>query len=291
MNFYDIAELQRKRREAYDDGEYNMSDWEGFYCTQCGNRQLNAICDLNGGDITKCNCDECDGIMETSGEETDWTEVRDKIPSEYLTGEAMRTDLTECPKCGSDIKDESQAVQISFQDDIVELHKRCGEAVWKNEIENPFWYDTFTPEHYESAADYLRSLDCVGCVITNNGSLYSIGEMYIHTNFCTTEVVKDVIDDFDGRVVYAGVTSPEEEGSLDCVQEHGLCFEILIDFCTDTAERRPPESLDRYTDNTGGGVRSQDYFMLNREKKQIFDANFDNVSNRSPEVVPDKYKN
>lgn len=290
MDIFDTLDLQMKRKAAYEDGNYELSSWEGFTCTECDNRQLSARADLECEDeLLRSVCDECDGKMETPEEDTDWDAVREKIPTEYLEGDAMETDLPECPKCGSDIKEEGETAEITFRDQTVELHKRCGEALWEGEVENPHWYDTFTPDHYEKAADYLRSLECVGCVITNNGNSYPFGEMYIHTNFCTTTVVQDVIDDFNGRIISAKVVEEDDDDQFACVGEHGTCFEILIDFCTDGSGRMPPESLDRYSRDEGPSW-SQDHFLLDYDNTPFFDADFSKVRDRGPEKVPDKHR-
>lgn len=291
MDVFDRLDLQIKRKAAYEDGEYELSDWEGFTCTECDNRQLSARADMenDGNELLKSVCEQCNSRMETSSAETDWDLVREKIPEGYLSGEKMETDLPECPKCGSDIQENGQTTELTFEDKTVELHQRCGDAIWEKDIENPRWYDTFTPEHYEKAADYLRSLECVGCVITNNGSSYAFGEMFIHTNFCNTSVVQDVIDDFNGRIVSAKVAHEGDEDQFGCVRKHGTCFEILIDFCTDSSGRIPPESLDRYSRSEGPSW-SQDHYLLDYDNEPFFNADFTLVRDRGPEKVPDKHR-
>ena len=293
MDIFDRLDLQMKRRAAYEDDEYELDDWEGFTCNECGNRQLSAEADLEpdeDDELLDSICSECGGSMETTGEDTLWDKVREKIPEGYLSGEAMETDLPECPACKEDIQESDNTVSWALNEENANIHERCAEAIWKSNIENPHWYDSFTPEHYEKAADYLRSLECVGEVITNNGTSYGFGEMYIHTNYCTTGVVQDVVDDFNGRIVSAGVTREDYDHQFDCVSEHGTCFEILIDFCGDNHTYNPPEALDRYSRDEGP-MWSQDHFIVDYDNyEEFFDADFSVIPERGAEEVPEKHK-
>jgi hypothetical protein len=297
MDTFSRIDLQIKRLEAYRDGEYELDDWEGFRCTECGNHQLLAEVDFETphvsseeDDFFETNCRRCGCSTETSDVDADWDRVEQKIPEEYMSGEAMETDYPECPACKKDIKENDSVFSFELDDKRADIHEKCAETIWKSEIENPHWYDSFTPEHYEKAADYLRSLDCIGEVITSGGKAYSFGEMYIHTNYCTTSVVQDVIDDFSGRIVSARVVRAEDENQFDCVREHGSCFEILIDFCGDGYIRNPPESLDRYSKDEGP-IWSQDHFIVNHDEyEELFDADFSVVPNRGPEEVPKEHR-
>jgi hypothetical protein len=290
MDIFDRIDLQIKRRAAYEDGVYELDDWEGFECVDCGNRQLFAQADLDSStDILNTVCKKCGGSTETSGEKTDWEKVRQKIPKEYISGEALETDNPECPSCGSDIKKDDSTVTWSLKDRKESLHQRCAEAIWENNIENSVWFDTFTPQHYEKVADFLRSFDSVGEVITNKGNLYAFGELYVHTNYCTTSIVKDVIDAFNGRIVYAGIAREDYDGGFSCVKKHGTCFEILIDFCTSDSTNLPPEYLDKYSGEDS--MKTEDYFIKNSDKHDpVFDADFSEVPNRGSEQVPDKHR-
>jgi DNA-directed RNA polymerase subunit RPC12/RpoP len=289
MDIFDRIDLQIKRRAAYQDGLYDLDDWEGFECINCGNRQLSAEADLEDStENLNTICENCGSRTETSEEETDWDKVREKIPTEYISGEALETDNIECPSCKRDIKDEDNTVIWSLGNRKETLHQRCAEAIWENSIENPVWFDTFTPQHYEKVAEFLLSFDSIGEVITNNGNLYSMGEMYIHTNYCTTSIVKDVIDAFNGRIVYAGVAREDSDRGFSCVQEHGTCFEILIDFCTSESTNLPPEYLDKY-DKDEESLKSEDYFVM-KSDEPLFDADFDVIKRNNTVTVPDKYR-
>lgn len=292
MDFYDRLHLQQARHAAYKDGVYELDEWEGFTCTECGDRLLTATVNLEDG--LESFCRSCGGAVETSGEDTDWDAVEEKLPEEYLTGEAMETGLPTCPACRSDIKEDAVTVTWTVGEKKATVHKRCAEGIWEQKIENPRWYDTFTPEHYEAAADYLRSFDSVGCVITHGGTAYMGGEMYVHTNYCTTSLVRDVLDAFNGRVVAAGIAREDDEHEFDCTtEEHGTCFEILIDFCKAGAGRMPPEYLNKFKaapreDGSSHRV-SQDYFIT-KHNEPVFDADFSATDEKPSERVPKKYR-
>lgn len=112
--------------------------------------------------------------METSDKEMDWDRIEEKIPDEHLTGEATETDLPVCPHCDSDIQEDDETITWELEDESAVIHRRYAESIWRSDIENPFWFDTFTAENYEATADYLRSLECVGEVLTNNGRMYGV---------------------------------------------------------------------------------------------------------------------
>lgn len=290
MDIFDRVKLQTSRLSAYKNGDYELDEWEGFTCPNCGNRELTAGLSDESDDIMDSVCSKCGATTETSDKETNWDSVEEKIPEEYLTGEAMETDFPECPRCERDIKESDDTHTLNFQNKQATLHKSCMESIWENNIENPMWYDSFTPKHYEKAADYLRSLDCVGEVITNGGKMYGFGEMFIHTNYATTEVVSDVIDNFNGRIVSAKIASDEEDGGFDCVSEHGECFEILIDFCTDNGSILPPEYLDEFS-RDNGPMWSQDYFITDSDAYETrFEADFEVTRDMPPEKVPEKLR-
>lgn len=288
MDIFDSLKLQTARLSAYRDGIYELDEWEGFTCTECGNQELTASAS-DGDDLLETVCSKCGSETVTSDSETDWSKVEEKLPEEYLSGEAMETDFPECPHCGHDMKESSNTQTLSFGDRSVKVHKSCADSVWESEIESPMWSDSFTPEHYEAAADYLRTFDSIGEVITNDGKMYGFGEMYIHTNYCTTRVVDDVIDAFGGRIVCASVARENDENQFSCVSQHGTCFEILIDFCSDTPTDMPPEYLGRYSHD--GPMWTADHFIMDSDICQpVFDADFSMTPSKKPETVPEKLR-
>lgn len=289
-DMFESLGLRIARKAAYDDGVYELDDEiDGFFeCDECGNRQISAAATFDDDGMTN-ECDECGENIETNDTSTDWAAVREKLPEEYVTGEAMETDLPECPACKQDMPEDG-GTTVTIGDRSADIHERCAEGIWDNSIENPYWYDTLEPEHYEKAVDYLRQFDTVGCVVTHDGHGYALGEFYIHTNYCTTEIVDD-LDIIGARVVSAGVVRGDDEHQHDCTNVHGDCFEILVDFCTKDP-RYPVEELDQYFEgrlDEGGPPHSADYFIKEYDTK-VFDADFSVIDYTGPCTVPEKHR-
>lgn len=272
MDAFERTKLKMARRSAYSDGEYELDEWEGYTCTECGNRQLSAMAEV-GEDLDALlvsYCDECDGELETSDEQTDWERVEEKIADKYITGEAMENDLPECSHCRRDIHDNADATDVDLgAGREYTLHERCAEKIVFNELENPHWYDTFTDAHYWTAALFLQEFETVGHVIAND-YLRQLGEIYVHTNYCTSSIVGDLRDHYSARLVHTGIAHEGDEHQHDCTSEHGTCFEILIDFASEDSWRAPPEELHRlfYEED----IYSQDYFV--NQQEPAFDADF-----------------
>jgi hypothetical protein len=79
--------LQKARKDAYDQGEYELDEWEGFTCTECGWRGLNAPMndeplesDTHPDDFSLTMCPTCETPgPETSDEHTRWHLVVRKL--------------------------------------------------------------------------------------------------------------------------------------------------------------------------------------------------------------------
>lgn len=77
--------LQMARGDAYRDGAYELDDWEGFHCTECGWRGLSApMADDWGtdddGDLLVTQCPECgEPSPSISDERTNWFTVLEKL--------------------------------------------------------------------------------------------------------------------------------------------------------------------------------------------------------------------
>lgn len=280
MNPLERARIQSIRLSAYHDGEYELDEWEGFTCDECGWRGLTAEGVFDDDEIpddfdgilpSRCGgCGEV-GRLSISGVETQWDKVIDKLPEEYLSGEAMKEDLPECEHCRSYIRDDDDEVLVTLGDNIAVTHDHCADAIYEEKIENPRWYDTFTDDHYWTAAAFLQSFDSVGHVVTSD-FLKDMGEMYIHTNYANTGIAGDVVDHYNGRIYSAGVVHEDDEHEHSCVNKHGTCFEILIDFAGTGGWRPPAEELVRMF--VEGDIKTQDYFT--KEEDKIFDADFSN---------------
>lgn len=280
-------DLQIMRSHAYRDDSYELDDWEGFTCIDCGHRSLWATGDFNedaGEDESyfQSICGECGGEMETASEDTDWNSVRDKIPDEYFNRTAERYNRPKCPSCKQNLQDSQDTETIRMLGEEVEVHERCAETIWHENIEAPYWYDYFTPEHYEAAVDFLRSLDTVGCVITHDGYGYNMGELYVHSNYLNVSAIREVIDMFGGEVYSVHVVHDDDEEEFDCVSEHGACVEYNIDFAMGSRCYEQPERLQEIWDKFSFGP--DDYID---DADKIFDADFSDMD-RGPAEVPDE---
>jgi hypothetical protein len=79
--------LQKARRDAYQQGEYELDEWEGFTCTECGWRGFSAPmnskaleADTQSDDFALTVCPECETPgPETPDEHTRWHRVLQKL--------------------------------------------------------------------------------------------------------------------------------------------------------------------------------------------------------------------
>lgn len=86
---------QKRRQDAFENGEYELSDDEGFHCTNCDWRGLTAPLHnqdpevIVQDDITICMCPECEHEVETYGTSTEYIEpfVPDELPIDHVEGD------------------------------------------------------------------------------------------------------------------------------------------------------------------------------------------------------------
>ncbi len=126
-----------------------------------------------------------------------------------------------CGVCGELV---NNVVPITIDGTSYRICIGCRDHI-RDEIENYFWYDWITEDHYDKAVAYLRSLDEVWCVKTDG---YTGGELWVHTPYCDASVVMDVCDHFEFRIGWFGLTSPSDKNQFDCVESHGPCVEIRL---------------------------------------------------------------
>lgn len=103
-------------------------------------------------------------------------------------------------------------------------------------VEAYYWYDRFTEAHYRQAADYLRSLDEIWCV---HDHAYIGGELWVHTPYCDAAVVRAVMDHFGLEIYWFSIVRPSDDPAFECVQDHGPCIEICLDFRSHRKTPRP----------------------------------------------------
>ena len=100
----------------------------------------------------------------------------------------------------------------------------CANQIF-SEIDDHYWYDRFSRGHYNIIAAFLRSLDEVWCV---KDHAYEGGEMWVHTPYFDTTVVEDVITYF-GDVRHVHIERADDS-CWECMDDHGDCVEINLDF-------------------------------------------------------------
>ena len=116
--------------------------------------------------------------------------------------------------------------EVSLGDDEYAVCEKCRDHL-AQKIEGYWWHDPLTEAHYDRAAEFLRSLDEVWCV---KDHAYPGGEMWVHTPYCDAGVVSDVCSHFGFRIRWFSIVQPGKAGEFDCLNDHGPCVEINLDF-------------------------------------------------------------
>lgn len=140
-----------------------------------------------------------------------------------------------CEKCEHETPDEGLNT-VTLLDDWT-LCDACVELLDES-METHYWYDRYSKEQHERAVSLLEEQDSVWCV----DAVYEAGEIIVHTPYVSSEVVSDVADHFGLRVGGFGPAWEEDENALDCVKEHGSCFEILLEYTQNSPDPLPLEA-------------------------------------------------
>lgn len=138
---------------------------------------------------------------------------------------------TECARCDREYPEE-RVSPVVINDDHM-LCEGCRDNI-EERIENYYWYDRFDKEQHERAVEILEDQDEILCA---HGRHWQAGEIIVHTNYVSSAVISDVCDHFGFEIVGFGPRWQEEEVWEDCVGEMGSCFEIVLDY---TSESPPP---------------------------------------------------
>lgn len=131
---------------------------------------------------------------------------------------------SECDRCGS--HRENFVLECGNYQRYV--CKDCRNVIIE-EIDNHYWFDRFTENHFKAVKSYLEELDEVWCVHGHSSS----GELFVHTGYCS-ELVVDDITNLAGHVRAFGIEREDADHAWDCMDEHGDCIEINIDFSGDS---------------------------------------------------------
>lgn len=159
------------------------------------------------------------------------------IPSSDIIDDADRIVTVRRPPC--------DACETQHHNGLEEVplgettHDVCSDCVDHliAEIERYYWWERLSEAQYDRAAEYLRSLDEIWCVHDNG---YPGGEMWVHTPFCDAGVVEDVCDHFGFRIHWFTIVRPDD-CVYDCVDDHGPCIEINLDYNNRVKEPLPLE--------------------------------------------------
>ena len=141
----------------------------------------------------------------------------------------------QCEKCEQETPDEGLNT-VTLLDDWT-LCDACVESLDES-METHYWYDRYSEEQHDKAVKLLEEQDSVWCV----NDVYGAGEIIVHTPYVSSDVVTDVADHFGLQVAGFAPAWEEENRSLDCVKEHGSCFEILLEYTQESPEPLPLEA-------------------------------------------------
>jgi hypothetical protein len=174
---------------------------------------------------------------DTNRTASDVEESIDSLPPSNVLDDSeprVTVPLPPCDACESNYPGARHTATID--DTEYKLCEGCRDHL-TNEVEAYNWWDRLTEDHYNRAAEYLRSLDAVWCVKDNAAIA---GEMWVHTPYLDYSVVADVCDHFGFRVRWFTILHPGDD-TCDCVDEHGPCVEINLDYNHHVKEPFPLE--------------------------------------------------
>lgn len=160
------------------------------------------------------------------------------VPMVECEERGPRRDIGPGPPCDAcEIEYHEGLHDVQLDDDAYNVCEDCL-AMLEDEINRYFWWELLSEAHYDRAAEYLRSPDEVWCV---KADAYAGGELWVHTPFCHAGVVNDVCDHFGFRIRWFSVVVPGDPG-FDCVEDHGPCIEINLEFTNRVAGPLPLEA-------------------------------------------------
>lgn len=128
----------------------------------------------------------------------------------------------QCERCGKDVIPGSRVtVEI---DDSYKVCISCAEALI-GEIELYDWQDRYTEEQHERALSLLSGRDEIDCVISD----YDIGHIIVHTDYVSSDVIKDFCEHFGFSIKSFGPVW-ENETDIPCISDHGSTFEVVLQY-------------------------------------------------------------
>lgn len=142
-----------------------------------------------------------------------------------------------CQKCNSAKRDHKYTLSFTKRSYKAVLCKAC--CIEFIEIVKDYpWWNQLTSEHYQRASNHLKRKDEIMCVIDD---WELSGEIIVHTDYTTVAIVEDVSDFFGFKITSCEVVDPNDALHYDCLETHGRCVEIKLDYVTDCPRPLPPE--------------------------------------------------
>jgi len=151
-----------------------------------------------------------------------------------MTSES-ETEYEICERCEKETP-ESGMINVSLSEEWW-LCDACVEEIEEG-IEDYYWYDRYTKEQHKRALEILRDHDEIYCV---HGNAYEAGEIIVHTPYVASAVVEDVCDHFGLQISAFRPRWEEDYHAWECVEGHGSCFEILLEYKQNS---QPPVPLE-----------------------------------------------
>lgn len=127
--------------------------------------------------------------------------------------------MTDCSRCERDWDDVEYVAVLD-----AELCDACLRALDEN-IEYYNWKKKYTEDQHERATSLFSEREEILCVINS----YEDGQIVVHTQYVTSDVVTDFCDHFGFEIVAFGPRWEQEE-SWPCMSEHGSIFEIVLEY-------------------------------------------------------------
>lgn len=212
---------------------------------------------------TQTNSEEELSERQQNAKETIEANVPDFVLTSHLPEDPTKLtvfDHGECDRC----ERHSERLKLEIDESIRYICEKCRKEILK-EIDETYWHDRFHQSHYDIISAYLSSLDEIWCV---KDHAYQGGEMWVHTGHCDTAVVQDILNHFGS--IYSVHIERTTDDTWDCMDDHGDCIEICINFGTDSIPLNPlPPHL--FAKNLyRSEYRETDYL---KEKDKLFTKN------------------
>lgn len=134
----------------------------------------------------------------------------------------------DCDKCERPCIDLNEISMQESSSEPISDYKVCNSCLehMRSNIEDHFWYDVISEDDFERILSYLDSLDEIECVYDDN---YTAGDISVHTNYATSDIVKDACDHFGYTIHSFGVLHEDDsKNNPDCLEDHGECFMIFL---------------------------------------------------------------